>query len=155
MPPTNGRGGSTALTKTKTELASYKSKLSGVRKKAKESELPNALMGAGAVLGGAAGCGVARAFVGDEFMGVPTDVGLGLLIGGISIGMGSSIGVMLAAGCLAPYVGDAAKDAVGSMGTATGGMGGLLPGETVVIDDTFVEEEQAPVTDMFGNSAGF
>lgn len=148
MPPTNGRG-SAALTKTKTELSKYKSKLSGVRREAKNSELPNALMGAGAVLGGAAGCGVARAFVGDEFMGVPTDVGLGLLIGGISIGMGSSVGVMLAAGCLAPYVGDAAKDAVSSMGSATGGMGGLLPGETTVIEDDY--EEVPETADIFGN----
>lgn len=145
--------GSTALTKAKTELTKYRGKLTAVRRDAKQSEVPNALMGAGAVLGGAAGCGAVRAMVGDEFMGVPVDVALGLIIGGVSIGWGSPIGVYVAAGALAPYVGDATKDALENMGMG-GAAGGYLPGMAFEEDVDFVEVEEPQFADTFASNFG-
>lgn len=154
MPPANGKG-SRALTKAREELATYKSKLTRVRKDVKESKIPNALMGGGAVLGGAAVNGATRALLGrDDVMGVPIDVAGGLLIGGISIGWGSPMGVLFSTGMMAPYVADATKDALGSWGWAGAGADMMPAGmleEDIVIDEQAVEvDESSPFAQQGG-----
>ena len=95
---------STALTKTKKQLASARSSYASYRKKVRDAQIPEALMGSGAVLVGAAAGGFIDETVDLDLMGLDTSVLLALVGVGIGIGMNNSTPIYLAAGLVSNLV---------------------------------------------------
>lgn len=95
---------STALTKTKKQLASARSSYASYRRKVRDAQIPEALMGSGAVLVGAAAGGFIDETVDLDLLGLDTSVLLALVSMGIGIGMNNSTPIYLAAGMVSNLV---------------------------------------------------
>lgn len=107
------RRSNAAVGRAKFELAKVRSTLASTRRKAKESVVPSALMGAGATLAGAAAVGIAGEYLeSDELFGVPVEAIGGLIVGTAGVTMGSPLLIHFAAGWMAPYVATMAAELV-------------------------------------------
>jgi len=95
---------STALTKTKKQLASARSSYSTYRRKVREAQIPEALMGSGAVLVGAAAGGFIDETVDLEFMGLDASTILALVGVGVGIGMNNPMPIYLSAGLVSNLI---------------------------------------------------
>lgn len=104
-------GPSPALTRVKEELAKVTDRANALRKTYRESKVPRALMGTGCAVGAATVSGAIKGAYGDdEIAGINIDLGLGLLAIGLGVGMGNEWAIMAAAGPLAVYANERAKD---------------------------------------------
>lgn len=106
----------TALARAKESAGKARSALSRYRAEIRKNEVPDALMGSAGVLGGAALAGAAKGQIGDEIMGFPTEVALGLLLAGLGVGTKSRTAIYAGAGSLAPYVAGYTEDMVANLG---------------------------------------
>ena len=104
--PSVRRRASTALASARAELDKYKASTRKKMAQLREAQIPNALMHAGTMWGGAAASGVVRGLVGDTVAGIPVDITGALVLGGVSGFAGWPYGVSFAAGLGAPYVAD-------------------------------------------------
>jgi hypothetical protein len=103
------RRGSSALAKSKSEVSKYRSKLSAMRRDAKQSATPEALMKAGCVLGGAAAAGAVQVYMPtlDPSGAIPSPVIMGLILMGAGAAMGGTWGpamICASSGMLSGYV---------------------------------------------------
>ena len=103
------RRGSSALSKAKSEVSKYRSKLSAVRREAKASATPDALMKAGCVLGGAAAAGAVQVYMPtlDPGGNIPSPVIMGLILMGAGAAVGGAWGpamICASSGMLSGYV---------------------------------------------------
>lgn len=107
---------STALARAKEQAAKARSSLAKYRRQARESEVPEALMASAGVLGGAALAGGVKGTMGDEIMGFPTEVALGVLLAGLGVGSKSKTMILAGAGSLAPFVAEYTEDLASNFG---------------------------------------
>ena len=99
---------STALAKAKTQLSNSRKSFAAFKKKAREAQVPNALMAAGGTVVGAAVGGVVDEMVDVEILGLDPSVVLALVALGVGIGAQQELPIYLAGGMVAHMVRDQA-----------------------------------------------
>lgn len=89
--------------------------LKNLRKKTRESEVPQALMAGASTLAGAATCAAVKGTIADadgNLMGIPADAILALTLGTAGVTMKMPWLIHFAAGAAAPYVADMVEGAL-------------------------------------------
>ncbi len=104
------RGKSPALAKARDQLSKVRSKLSKTRREHEEARIPEAVMGAGAVLAGAAGTGFVRGLAAGTDAEAAVEPMAAAIMGTAGITLKQPYLILAAAGALAPWVADKADD---------------------------------------------
>lgn len=111
------RRSSGAVQRVKMDLGKARSALASYRSKVRASVVPSALMGAGATIAGAAGCGAIKGMLdADEVAGVPVEAIGGLVLGTAGVALEQPLLIHAGAGFMAPYVAAFVEDWTSDMG---------------------------------------
>lgn len=94
----------------KKNLVKAETSLRNLRKKTRESKVPNAIKGSAAVLAGAAAAGAITGYGYPQIMGIDTDVALGVAAVAAGVAMGKPTSIYFGAGCLTSAVSDWSRE---------------------------------------------
>jgi len=94
----------------KKNLVKAETSLRNLRKKTRESKVPNAIKGSAAVLAGAAASGAITGYGYPQIMGIDTDVALGVAAVAAGVAMGKPTAILFGAGALTTAVSDWSRE---------------------------------------------